>query len=220
MATESTSYITDLDPVLELQPTDNFVIETVDGTRRILFKDFILGQDNVDFYEEIAQNSLDILSLSADYSTLNSSFSTLSSSLTTQQDELSASVDYSLRYGYCYVSFDSSGTMTIQSSSLNIYSIESIEAGSKVLITAEEDYDINFANAAVNITLDTALSASGVTTAFQIFNPYIDSRSDNELTVGISNSIFGGFTTTLSAKDLTSTLPIKSNGINITFRYV
>lgn len=214
MATEQT-YITDLDPIVELQPTDNLVIETLDGTKRILFKDFILGQDNVDFYEEIAQNSLDILSLSAEYSTISTSVSVLSTNL----DSLSASVNTSLKYGYCYVTFSNVGTMTIETKSSNILSIESVAAGSKFLITADEDYNVDFETAAVNITLDTTLSASVETTAFQLFSPYIAERAGNELQIGISNTILGGYTTSLTARNLGESLPIKSNGINVSFRY-
>lgn len=214
MATEQT-YIGDLDPIVELQPTDNLVIETLDGTKRILFKDFILGQDNVDFYEEIAQNSLDILSLSAEYSTISTSVSVLSTNL----DSLSASVNTSLKYGYCYVTFSNVGTMTIETKSSNILSIESVAAGSKFLITADEDYNVDFETAAVNITLDTTLSASVETTAFQLFSPYIAERAGNELQIGISNTIFGGYTTSLTARNLGESLPIKSNGINVSFRY-
>ena len=68
---EDTVYISDLDPILELAPTDSFVVETLEGTNRILFRDFILGPDNVSFYEEVAANTIAIISLSSDVLTLD-----------------------------------------------------------------------------------------------------------------------------------------------------
>jgi len=214
MATELI-YINDLDPVVELQPTDNIVVETIDGTKRILFKDFILGQDNVDFYEEVAQNSLDIISLSADYSTLSTSVSVLSTNLIS----LSASVDESFKYGHCYVTFDSAGTMTKVISSANISSITNTDAGSRVYVQVLNTSGIDFTKSSINVTLDTTLSASSDTTAVQTYAPFISDRSTFSFKIGISNYITGGFTPALSASNLGFNIPIKSNGINISFRY-
>lgn len=213
MATESTTYIQDLDPVLELQPTDSFVVETLDGTRRILFKDFILGQDNVDFYEEIAQNSLDILSLSSEYTSLNTSLSVLSTSV----DTLSASVSDSLKYGFCYVTFNNVGTMSIVSSSTNVSSITNTDGGSRVKVELSGSLDIDLGS--INVTLDTTLSASAVTTAFELYSPLITDRNTSYFKVGINNCVFGGNTSSLSAVNLGNSSAIKLNNINISFRY-
>lgn len=213
MATESTTYIQDLDPVLELQPTDSFVVETLDGTRRILFKDFILGQDNVDFYEEIAQNSLDILSLSAEYTTLDTSLSVLSTNVNT----LSASVSNSLNYGFCYITFNNVGTMSIVSSSSNVSNVTNTDGGSRVKVELSGSLDIDLGS--INVTVDTSLSASNTTTAFELYSPLITDRNTSDFKVGINNCVFGGYTSSLSAVNLGNSLPIKSNGINISFRY-
>ena len=83
MATDTDSeYISDLPAIIELQPTDSFIVETLEGTKQILFKDFIIGPDNVSFYTEVVQTQEDLLTLSLQVSELSSSVSTLNVAVT------------------------------------------------------------------------------------------------------------------------------------------
>ena len=185
---EDTVYITDLDPILELSPTDSFVVETVEGTARILFKDIILGPDNVSFYEEVAADSLAIAVLSSEVVTLNEDATNINSGLTA----LSAAYSEAVKSGFCYLTFDSTGTMFIAASSSNIASILVVDSGTNILITTVDSF--NFDEASINVTLDSPVSANALSNDFIAFSPIIvaGSRTPNSFKVGI-NSVLNNF---------------------------
>ena len=116
---DDTAYISDLDPILELSPTDSFVVETLEGTFRIQFKDFIIGPDNVSFYEEIATNTLAIIALSAEVTAQNDDIASINSGLT----GLSAAYNEAVKSGFIYATIDSAGTLQVQASSSNVASV-------------------------------------------------------------------------------------------------
>jgi len=77
MAAENETYISDLDQIIEIKPADSFIVETTEGTKRILWQNIIIGQDNVDFYNLITQNQVDVLALSSSVTSLSSTQETL-----------------------------------------------------------------------------------------------------------------------------------------------
>lgn len=185
---DDTVYISDLEPILELAPTDSFVVETLEGTKRIEFKDVILGPDNVSFYEEVAANSLAIVALSSDVLDLDASVTNINSGLT----GLSAAYNESIKSGFCYVTVDSSGTLSIEASSSNVTSVILTDGGSRIQLTCANN--INFSDASVNVTLNDTVSASTFTDDFISYAPLIDNRSGNVFKVGV-NSVLNHFVT-------------------------
>lgn len=185
---DDTEYISDLEPILELAPTDNFVVETLEGTKRIEFKDFIIGPDNVSFYEEVASNTLAIVALSSDVLDLDASVTNINSGLT----GLSAAYNEAIKSGFCYVSIDANGTLTALASSSNVSSIVSTDGGSRIQITCNGITNLNIAS--INVTLNNTISASNLNNDFITFSPVIDSRTPTSFKVGV-NSILNYFTT-------------------------
>jgi hypothetical protein len=185
---EDTVYISDLDPILELAPTDSFVVETLEGTNRIMFKDFILGPDNVSFYEEVAANTLAIFSLSSDVLTLDADVTNINSGLT----GLSAAYSETIKNGFCYVSFDINGTLSILASSSNISSIVTTDGGSRIKIISNSISNLDIAS--INVTLNDPISSSDFTDDFLTYTPIIDGRTASYFYVGI-NSVLHHFTT-------------------------
>jgi len=207
---EDSEYILDLDPIIELQPTDSLVIETLEGTKRILFRDFILGQDNVDFFNEIVDNSTAIVSLSSEVLSLSADVATLN----TDVIALSASNNTSTQYGFAYFVLDTSGTLYINASSSNISSIVLTDGASRVQINTS--YVIDFTLAAINLTISPSISASVYTAAFLTSFPLIDSRTSGSFKVGR----FQTSLTPLTAYNYSgSSSPIKDLEFNIQFRY-
>jgi hypothetical protein len=207
---EDSEYISDLDPIIELQPTDSFVIETLEGTKRILFRDFILGQDNVDFYNEIAENSTAIVALSSEVLTLSAEVTSLNAEVIS----LSASYIDSTQHGFAYFILDTSGSLTIFASSSNINSISLTDGGSRVQISTSAVIDFN--QAAINLNISPAISASAFTAAFLTSYPLIDSRTSGSFKVGR----FLTSLTPLSAYSYSgSTTVIRDLEFNIQFRY-
>jgi len=196
---DDTVYISDLEPILELAPTDSFVVETLEGTKRIEFKDVILGPDNVSFYEEVAANSLAIVTLSSDVLDLDASVTNINSGLT----GLSAAYNEAIKSGFCYVTVDSSGTLSIEASSSNVTSVILTDGGSRIQLTCANN--INFSDATVNVTLNDTVSASTFTNDFISYAPLIDSRSSNVFKVGVTSILNHFVTLTLpSAVSVTS----------------
>jgi hypothetical protein len=196
---DDTVYISDLEPILELAPTDSFVLETLEGTKRIEFKDVILGPDNVSFYEEVAANSLAIVALSSDVLDLDTSVTNINSGLT----GLSAAYNEAIKSGFCYVTVDSSGTLSIEASSSNVTSVILTDGGSRIQLTCANN--INFSDASVNVTLNETVSASAFTDDFISYSPLIDNRSSNVFKVGVTSILNHFVTLTLpSAVSVTS----------------
>ena len=199
---EDTVYISDLDPILELSPTDSFVIETLEGTNRILFRDFILGPDNVSFYEEVAANTIAIISLSSDVLTLDADVTNINTGLT----GLSAAYDETVKNGFCYLSLDGNGTLEVIAKSSNIQSVITTDGTSRVEITTSSTID--FTTATINVTLNDPVSSNALSQDFVIFTPVIDGRGNNSFKVGAA-SVLNHF--------LTLTLPttVAANNISI-----
>lgn len=185
---DDTEYISDLDPILELSPTDSFPVETLEGTKRIMFKDFILGPDNVSFYEEVASNTIYIASLSSDVVALDADVTNINSGLT----GLSAAYNEAVKSGFCYVTIDAGGTLSIEASSSNVASVISTNGGSRIQIITTSNLDLT--NGAINVTLDNSISASSFSTDFEVYTPLIDNRSANSFMIGV-NSVLNHFTT-------------------------
>lgn len=185
---DDTEYISDLEPILELAPTDNFVVETLEGTKRIEFKDFIIGPDNVSFYEEVASNTLAIVALSSDVLDLDASVTNINSGLT----GLSAAYNEAIKSGFCYVSIDANGTLTALASSSNVSSIVSTDGGSRIQITCNGITNLNIAS--INVTLNNTISASSSTDDFLTYSPIIDTRTTTSFKVGV-NTLLNHFTT-------------------------
>jgi hypothetical protein len=185
---DDTVYISDLEPILELAPTDSFVVETLEGTKRIEFKDVILGPDNVSFYEEVAANSLAIVTLSSDVLDLDASVTNINSGLT----GLSAAYNEAIKSGFCYVTVDSAGTLTVETSSTNVVGVILTDGGSRIQLTCTNTID--FAEASITVTLNSSISASNLTNDFVVYTPLIDERSSNVFKVGV-NSVLNHFET-------------------------
>ena len=185
---DDTEYISDLDPIIELANTDNFVVETLEGTKRIQFKDFILGPDNVSFYEEVAADTLAIISLSSDVVGLDADVTNINSGLTA----LSAAYNEAVKSGFCYVSLDVAGTLSIIASSSNVTSVALTDGGSRIQITTSAN--TNLTKAPVNVTLDNPVSSSLVTQDFISYQPIIDGRTTTSFKVGV-NSVLNHFLT-------------------------
>ena len=75
--------IEDLDIAKEIKIGDNILLETTDGTKLIDFKDFIIGTDNITFYDKISGGEFlqtaDISALSANVDTNTTILSGISS---------------------------------------------------------------------------------------------------------------------------------------------
>ena len=177
---EDTVYISDLDPILELAPTDSFVVETLEGTNRILFRDFILGPDNVSFYEEVAANTIAIISLSSDVLTLDEDVTTINSGLT----GLSAAYEETIKNGFCNLIL-TNGTLEIKGKSSNIQSVITTIGSTRLEITTSTPID--FETATINVTLGNSISSNNLTQDFVVFTPIIDGRSPGVFTVGAAS---------------------------------
>ena len=185
---DDTVYISDLEPILELAPTDSFVVETLEGTKRIEFKDVILGPDNISFYEEVATNTLAIVALSSEVLDLEASVTNINSGLT----GLSAAYDEAIKSGFCYVSFNDAGTLTVLASSSNVAGVISTDGGSRIQITGNNVSNLVFAS--INVTLNDNISASTSTADFLTYTPVITDRTSNTFKIGV-NSVLNHFTT-------------------------
>ena len=177
---EDTVYISDLDPILELSPTDSFVVETLEGTNRVLFRDFILGPDNVSFYEEVAANTIAILSLSSDVLTLDADVTNINSGLT----GLSAAYEETIKNGFCNLIL-TNGTLEIKGKSSNIQSVITTIGSTRLEITTSTPID--FETATINVTLGNSISSNNLTQDFVVFTPIIDGRSPGVFTVGAAS---------------------------------
>ena len=178
---EDTVYISDLDTILELSPTDSFVVETLEGTNRMMFKDFILGPDNISFYEEVAANTIAILSLSSDVLTLDADVTNINSGLT----GLSAAYEETIKNGFCYLNLDSNGTLEVIAKSSNIQSVITTSGTSRVQITTYDSID--FSKATINVTLNDPISSNGISQDFVVFTPVIDGRDTSSFKVGAAS---------------------------------
>ena len=219
---DNETYISDLSQIIEIKPADSFIVETTEGTKRILWQDIIVGQDNVDFYNIISQNEVDILTLSANQVALSATTTSLTNSVT------ALSSDNTLRdqYGWAYVELDDSGNIdsTDTANSLNITNIETInvidESGDEVnalLITAP---DIDFTSASVCVTLNNPKSASTTTDSFVSYTPKIFSRTNGTLTIGCDAELHTVESATLVSGVTLTTDPETVNvasGINTTY---
>ena len=185
---DDTEYISDLDPIIELAPTDNFVVETLEGTKRIQYKDFIIGADNVDFYEEIAANTLAVIALSSDVVALDADVTNINSGLT----GLSAAYNEAIKSGFCYVTLNDLGTLNIVASSSNVSGIILTDGGSRIQITTVANTNID--TGSINVTLNDSISSSTLTSDFLVYTPVIDARSTTSFKVG-TNCIENHFTT-------------------------
>lgn len=185
---DDTEYISDLNPIIELASTDSFIVETLDGTKRIEFKDFILGPDNVSFYEEVAANTLAVIAISSDIVNVNEDLTTINSGLTA----LSSAYDESVKSGFCYVEFTIDGTLNILCSSTNVSNIIATDGGSRLQIIAAND--LNLDEASINVTLDDTVSANDYSEDFISYTPIIDGRTTSSFKVGVT-SVKNTFTT-------------------------
>ena len=74
--------IEDLDIAKEIKIGDNILLETTDGTKLIDFKDFIIGTDNITFYDKISGGEF---LQTADISALSANVDTNTTSIRNQQ---------------------------------------------------------------------------------------------------------------------------------------
>lgn len=185
---DDTEYISDLEPIIELAPTDNFVVETLEGTKRIQYKDFIIGADNVDFYEEIAANTLAVIALSSDVVALDADVTNINSGLT----GLSAAYNEAIKSGFCYVTLSDLGTLSIVASSSNVSGIILTDGGSRIQITTVNNTNID--EGSINVTLNDSISSSDVSDDFLVYTPVIDARTPTTFKVG-TNCVENHFTT-------------------------
>lgn len=182
---ESETYINQLPTIIELNPLDTLIIETSDGTKQILFQDFILGADNVDFYNIISQNETDVLSLSTQVVELSATTTTL----TTNVSAISASNEARNKYGFCYVEVDNTGSIILTAGSTEINNVELTDAGSRLKIYTTGQ-NIDFADASVLVTFNYSVSTSSSSTSYLQYSPVIDSRSSDSFKVGIDTVLF------------------------------
>ena len=92
--------IEDLDIAKEIKIGDNILLETTDGTKLIDFKDFIIGTDNITFYDKISGGEFlqtaDISALSANVdtnTTILSGISGVNDDIASLQGQVNAALD-------------------------------------------------------------------------------------------------------------------------------
>tara|TARA_E500000305_G_scaffold90962_1_gene78545 strand:+ start:113 stop:892 length:780 start_codon:yes stop_codon:yes gene_type:complete len=92
--------IEDLDIAKEIKIGDNILLETTDGTKLIDFKDFIIGTDNITFYDKISGGDFlqtaDISALSANVdtnTTILSGISGVNDDIASLQGQVNAALD-------------------------------------------------------------------------------------------------------------------------------
>lgn len=92
--------IEDLDIAKEIKIGDNILLETTDGTKLIDFKDFIIGTDNITFYDKISGGDFlqtaDISALSANVdtnTTILSSISGVNNDIASLQGQVTAALN-------------------------------------------------------------------------------------------------------------------------------
>ena len=92
--------IEDLDIAKEIKIGDNILLETTDGTKLIDFKDFIIGTDNITFYDKISGGDFlqtaDISALSANVdtnTTILSSISGVNDDIASLQGQVTAALN-------------------------------------------------------------------------------------------------------------------------------
>lgn len=179
MASDET-YISDLPQIIEITPSDSFIVETTEGTKRILWQNVIIGEDNIDFYNLITQNQTDILTLSSDVTALSATTTTL----VTDVSALSASSEQRQKYGWAYVEIDGTGSIALTAASDNVNSITLTDAGSRVWVQTSNSID--FANnASINVTFNNSITATAVDpNDYTSYTPVIDGREDGKFKVG------------------------------------
>lgn len=184
---DNETYISDLSQVIEIKPADSFIVETTEGTKRILWQDIIVGQDNVDFYNLITQNEVDILTLSANQVTLSGEVA----ELTTTVDTLTSDNTLRDQYGWVYVEFDDLGSISSAVSSQNIQSIvaQNVGAGLGAIKVTVPSGTVNFANAQIQLTLNFSVSGNPFNDNVCTLTPAIFERGNDYFIVG-ANAIF------------------------------
>ena len=145
-----------------------------------MFRDFILGPDNVSFYEEVAANTIAIISLSSDVLTLDEDVTTINSGLT----GLSAAYEETIKNGFCNLIL-TNGTLEIKGKSSNIQSVITTIGSTRLEITTSTPID--FETATINVTLGNSISSNNLTQDFVVFTPIIDGRSPGVFTVGAAS---------------------------------
>jgi len=184
---DNETYISDLSQIIEIKPADSFIVETTEGTKRILWQDIIVGQDNVDFYNLITQNEVDILTLSANQLTLSGEVAELSTTVT------SITSDNTLRdqYGWAYIEFDELGSITLTTSSQNVESIvaQNVGGGLGAVKINVPTGTVNFQNAQIQVTLNFSISGNNFNSNICSLSPAIFERGDDYFIVG-ANAIF------------------------------
>lgn len=179
MASDET-YISDLPQIIEITPSDSFIVETTEGTKRILWQNVIIGEDNIDFYNLITQNQTDILTLSSDVTALSATTTTL----VTDVSALSASSEQRQKYGWAYVEIDGTGSIALTAASDNVNSITLTDAGSRVWVQTSNSID--FANSAsINVTFNNSITSTAIDpNDYTSYTPVIDGREDGKFKVG------------------------------------
>jgi len=171
MAAENETYISDLDQIIEIKPADSFIVETTEGTKRILWQNVIIGQDNVDFYNLITQNQVDVLALSSSVTSLSSTQETLVSDV----QALSAADEVRDQYGFAYIEVEPDPTrnlITLKKSD-NISSITT--NGTEITITLN-DSNIDMEEASIIVTFNYGTSSNQLTSSFQTYTPVVLGR--------------------------------------------
>lgn len=184
---DNETYISDLSQIIEIKPADSFIVETTEGTKRILWQDIIVGQDNVDFYNLITQNEVDILTLSANQVTLSGEVAELSTAVNTISSD-NTSRD---QYGWAYVEFNDLGTISLITSSQNVESIvsENVGAGLGAIKVSVPTGTVNFANAQIQVTLNFSVSGNPYNDNLCSLTPTIFERGEDYFIVG-ANALF------------------------------
>lgn len=184
---DNETYISDLSQIIEIKPADSFIVETTEGTKRILWQDIIVGQDNVDFYNLITQNEVDILTLSANQATLSGNQATLTQDVAT----LSAANIARDQYGYCYVEISDAETLSTLStlaSSSNITNISIIDSGKQLRIDVDSSIDVS--KIAINTTFNYSISVNTEdSTSYQSYTPVVTRNIDDNYFTIAANTI-------------------------------
>lgn len=208
---DNETYISDLSQIIEIKPADSFIVETTEGTKRILWQDIIVGQDNVDFYNLITQNEVDILTLSANQATLSGNQATLTQDVAT----LSAADIVRDQYGFCYVEIsdpETGSTLSTLASSSNITNISLVNFGQQLRIDLDSNIDVS--KISVNTTFNYSVSVNTIDgTSYQTYTPVVTRNTvDNYFTIA-ANTIVHSVTAANIVTGVTITAPTVSQNV-------
>ena len=184
MAAENETYISDLDQIIEIKPADSFIVETTEGTKRILWQNIIIGQDNVDFYNLITQNQVDVLALSSSVTSLSSTQETLVNDV----QALSAADIVRDQYGFAYIEIEPYPTrnlLTLKKSD----NITDITSNGTVITFTLNDTNIDMTEASIIVTFNYGTSSNLLTESYQTYTPVVLERGSGTFKVAVDTFV-------------------------------